>query len=90
MDVAVDRHHCRGTKIIPFSMKNVDEVLGDLDVQIGRLTRASHWLNPISPAAYAGLTPLLLERLSTHGAGRQPPATVTALPTVSNESRRTA
>ena len=64
MDVAIDRHHCRGTKIIPFSMKNVDEVLGDLDVQIGRLTRASHWLNPINPAAYAKLTPRLLERLA--------------------------
>jgi cation diffusion facilitator CzcD-associated flavoprotein CzcO len=89
MDVAVDRHHCRGTKIIPFSMKNVDEVLGDLDVQINRLTRASHWLNPINPAAYAKLTPRLLERLADRP-DAQPPATVTPLPTPSTESRRTA
>jgi cation diffusion facilitator CzcD-associated flavoprotein CzcO len=64
MDVATDTHHCRGTKIIPFSMKNVDEVLGDLGLQIGKATRASHWLNPISPAAYGKLTPQLLERIA--------------------------
>jgi hypothetical protein len=64
MDVATNTHHCRGTKIIPFSMKNVDEVLGDLDLQIPKATRASHWLNPISPAAYGKLTPWLLERLA--------------------------
>ena len=34
MDVATNGHHCRGTKIIPFSLHNVDEVLGDLDVNI--------------------------------------------------------
>ena len=63
MDEAVARHHCRGTKIIPFSMKNVDEVLGDLDAQIGRATRASHWLNPIAPSAYRKVTPTVLARL---------------------------
>jgi cation diffusion facilitator CzcD-associated flavoprotein CzcO len=90
MDVAVDRHHCHGTKIIPFSMKNVDEVLGDLGGQISGLTRASHWLNPINPAAYAKLTPRLLDRLAERSAPAQPPATVTPLPTPSTESRRTA
>ena len=63
MDVATNTHHCRGTKIIPFSMHNVDEVLGDLDLNIGAGVRASHWLNPIDPAAYGRVTPLLLERL---------------------------
>ena len=85
MDVAVDRHHCRGTKIIPFSMKNVDEVLSDLDVQIPRRVRASHWLNPVSPAAYARLTPKVLGRLA-----EAPSATVTSLPVATTESRRTA
>ena len=63
MDVAVAGHHSHGTKIIPFSMKNVDEVLSDLDLQIGRLTRASHWLNPINPAAYGKVGDRLLVRL---------------------------
>ncbi|WP_370942232.1 flavin-containing monooxygenase [Amycolatopsis sp. cg5] len=64
MDVAADTHHCRGAKIIPFSMKNIDEVLGDLGLQIGKPVRASHWLNPVSPAAYRKLTPQLLRRLA--------------------------
>jgi hypothetical protein len=89
MDVAVDRHHCHGTKIIPFSMKNVDEVLGDLGVNIGRATRASHWLNPVSPAAYKNLTPKVLDALPTTET-RDPTATVTQLPTATTESRRTA
>jgi hypothetical protein len=67
MDDATDRHHCRGTKIIPFSMHNVDEVLGDLDLNISPLVRASHWLNPINPAAYRGVTPALLRRLAQSG-----------------------
>ena len=63
MDAATDRHHCRGTKIIPFSLKNVDEVLDDLDLNISRRVRASHWLNPVDPAAYRGVTPAMIARL---------------------------
>jgi len=72
MDVATATHHCRGTKIIPFSLKNIDEVLGDLDLQIPRATRASHWLNPVSPAAYGKLTPRLLQRLAGSTEQRNP------------------
>jgi cation diffusion facilitator CzcD-associated flavoprotein CzcO len=63
MDVAVSGHHNKGGKIIPFSLHNVDEVLGDLDLNIGRMTRASHWINPVNPAAYHSVTPKLLARL---------------------------
>ncbi|MTD53013.1 flavin-containing monooxygenase [Amycolatopsis pithecellobii] len=65
MDTATDKHHSRGTKIIPFSIHNVDEVLGDIGVQIGRFTRFTHWLNPVAPSAYRSLTPKLLARLET-------------------------
>jgi cation diffusion facilitator CzcD-associated flavoprotein CzcO len=64
MDTATSGHHCHGTKIIPFSMHNVDEVLGDLGLNISARVRASHWINPIDPAAYKGVTPALLKRLS--------------------------
>jgi cation diffusion facilitator CzcD-associated flavoprotein CzcO len=67
MDDAVSGHHCHGTKIIPFSMHNVDEILGDLGLNIPARTRASHWLNPISPSAYRDVTPRLLERLGGGG-----------------------
>jgi cation diffusion facilitator CzcD-associated flavoprotein CzcO len=64
MDEATDRHHCRGTKIIPFSMHNVDEVLGDLGLNIGARTRAAHWLNVVDPSAYRDVLPALLRRLA--------------------------
>jgi hypothetical protein len=72
MDEATDTHHCRGTKIIPFSMHNVDEVLDDLDLNISAPIRASHWLNPVNPAAYRRLTPLLLRRLTSSGPRPEP------------------
>ncbi|MCE0764596.1 NAD(P)/FAD-dependent oxidoreductase [Pseudonocardia kujensis] len=64
LDEALDRHHCRGTKIIPFSMHNADEVLVDLDLQISKLTRAVHWLAPVDPTAYRKVAPVLLRRLA--------------------------
>jgi cation diffusion facilitator CzcD-associated flavoprotein CzcO len=72
MDVATDTHHCRGTKIIPFSMHNVDEVLSDLDLNIPARVRASHWLNPIDPAAYRRVTPALLDRLAAGATAATP------------------
>jgi hypothetical protein len=63
MDAATDTHHCRGGKIIPFSLHNVDEVLGDLGVNISAAVRASHWLGPVAPAAYRRITPAVLKRL---------------------------
>ncbi|MCU7723912.1 NAD(P)/FAD-dependent oxidoreductase [Actinoplanes sp. KI2] len=63
MDTATDRHHCRGTKIIPFSLKNLDEVLDDLDLNIGRWGRAAQWLAPVDPSAYRAVTPALVARL---------------------------
>ena len=63
MDAATDTHHCRGGKIIPFSLHNVDEVLGDLGVNISPAVRAWHWLMPVDPAAYRRITPALLNRL---------------------------
>ena len=63
MDVATDTHHCHGGKIIPFSLHNVDEVLGDLGLNVSAAVRASHWLNPVNPTAYRKITPSVLERL---------------------------
>ena len=63
MDTATDSHHCRGGKIIPFSLHNVDEVLGDLGVNISAAVRAWHWLMPVDPAAYQRITPAVLRRL---------------------------
>jgi cation diffusion facilitator CzcD-associated flavoprotein CzcO len=73
MDEATDRHHSHGTKIIPFSMKNVDEVLDDLDLNISKRVRASHWLNPVDPSAYREVTPALVARLRAQSLEGIPP-----------------
>ena len=52
MDDATDRHHCRGTKIIPFSLHNVDEVLGDLGPEHQRRGPRLALAQPVDPAAY--------------------------------------
>ena len=70
MDVATNSHHSRGTKIIPFSLHNVDEVLGDLDMSIPARVRASHWLNPVNPAAYRRVAPQVIARLGAQSANR--------------------
>jgi len=55
--------HARGTNIIPFSVKNIDEVLSDVGIGVSALTRAKQWLLPIDPGAYAHVTPTLAKRL---------------------------
>ncbi len=67
LDDATSGHHSHGTKIIPFSMHNVDEVLDDLDLNISKLTRANHWLNPVNPKAYRKVADRLRERLGQNG-----------------------
>ncbi len=80
MDAATDTHHCRGGKIIPFSLHNVDEVLGDLDVNIGAAVRASHWLVPVNPAAYRHVTRTILQRLPSAQAAPAMAAAPQAVP----------
>jgi cation diffusion facilitator CzcD-associated flavoprotein CzcO len=55
MDAATDGHHCHGTKIIPFSLHNVDEVLDDLGLNLSRGVRFRQWLSPVDPRAYRGV-----------------------------------
>lgn len=62
MDDAVSGHHCHNTKIIPFSLHNVDEVLDDLGLDIGRGARLKQWLGPVDPSAYSGVAARLQER----------------------------
>ncbi len=57
--------HAHGTNVIPFSLHNIDEVLGDLGLDVGGGRKALQWLLPVSPSAYAGVTPRLVARLVT-------------------------
>lgn len=57
--------HARGTNVIPFSMKNIDEVLSDVGIGVSAATRAKQWLLPIDPGDYQHVTPALAKRLQT-------------------------
>ncbi|RAO27806.1 Flavin-containing monooxygenase [Micromonospora saelicesensis] len=54
--------HARGTNIIPFSMHNVDEVLDELGLNVGPLTRARQWLFPVDPGSYRRVTAQMIRR----------------------------
>ncbi|MFF4874988.1 flavin-containing monooxygenase [Micromonospora sp. NPDC000668] len=66
--------HARGTNVIPFSMHNVDEVLDELGLNLGRLTRARQWLLPVDPRSYRRVTARMIRRTADVGAtGRVEP-----------------
>ena len=69
MDLATDGHHSHGTKIIPFSLHNVDEVLGDVGLDVGRGAKLKQWLGPVDPAAYGEVSTRMAERLAATSTG---------------------
>ncbi|MBQ0905113.1 NAD(P)/FAD-dependent oxidoreductase [Micromonospora sp. U21] len=60
--------HARGTNVIPFSMHNIDEVLDELGLNLGRLARARQWLLPVDPRSYRRVTPRMIRRTAGGGA----------------------
>jgi cation diffusion facilitator CzcD-associated flavoprotein CzcO len=57
-----DGQHARGTNIIPFSLHNIDEILDELGLNLGPLTRARQWLLPVNPRSYRKVTPRMIRR----------------------------
>ena len=70
MEQRTNGQHARGTNIIPFSMHNVDEMLEDIGIDVGRATRARQWLLPIDPTDYREITTRLLGRQTSLAAVR--------------------
>lgn len=52
MESRTKGHHARGTFVVPFSMHNVDDVLDELDLNVGKGTRFKQWLAPVNPSSY--------------------------------------
>jgi dimethylaniline monooxygenase (N-oxide forming) len=52
MDRSAGGHHAHGTLVGPFNIHNLDEMLDDLGVNVGPLTRARQWLWPVNPQSY--------------------------------------
>jgi dimethylaniline monooxygenase (N-oxide forming) len=63
MDARTHGKHARGANIIPFSMRNVDELLGDIGLHVSRARRLREWLLPVDPRAYRSIE----TRLRAHG-----------------------
>lgn len=75
MEERTDGKHSKGTNIIPFSVHNIDELLEDMALPLGGLTRFKQWLGPVNPADYQIVTKRLLQR---HNGTAKP--TVQAVP----------
>ncbi|WP_338750830.1 flavin-containing monooxygenase [Janibacter alittae] len=60
-------HHARGTNIIPFSMHNVDEVLDEINLNVGVFARFTQWLGPVRPSAYRFVAKKLKDRAEKRG-----------------------
>ena len=73
MEARTDGKHSKGTNIIPFSVHQMDELLGDIGLQLPAATRFKQWFAPIDPGDYAPL----IARLRA----RYPAAATTAVPT---------
>lgn len=57
-------HHARGTFVVPFSMHNIDDVLDELNLNVGKGTRFTQWLAPVNPSAYRRTLSRLKQRLA--------------------------
>ncbi|GAA3597749.1 NAD(P)/FAD-dependent oxidoreductase [Kineosporia mesophila] len=54
--------HARGASVVPFSMRDIDEVLADLQLDVGPVVKARQWLLPVDPSSYRGIGTALLTR----------------------------
>jgi len=57
-----DGKHSKGTNIIPFSVHQMDELLNEINLNLGAFKRFTQWLNPVTGADYRRLTARLLAR----------------------------
>jgi cation diffusion facilitator CzcD-associated flavoprotein CzcO len=63
MEERTEGKHARGTNIIPFSMHQIDELLGDMDLSISGFQRFVEWQMPVRPGSYARVARDLHARL---------------------------
>lgn len=52
MESRTKGHHARGTFVVPFSMHNIDDVLDEVGLNVGKGTRFKQWLAPVKPSVY--------------------------------------
>ena len=60
-----DGRHAKGANIIPFSMRQIDDLLADMGLRISMLQRLREWIRPIRPGDYHWVKKCLLDRRVT-------------------------
>ncbi len=71
MEERTEGKHARGSNIVPFSVHNIDEMLEDIGMGVGRAVRFKEWLAPVNPADYAAITGKLLARVGQPSTSRR-------------------
>ncbi len=61
-EARTDGKHSKGTNIIPFSVHQMDELLGDINLNLSMFKRFTQWLLPVTGSDYRLLTQRLLKR----------------------------
>ncbi len=64
-EARTDGKHSKGTNIIPFSVHQMDELLNEIDLNIGVFKRFTQWLMPVVGPDYKKLMARLLARHKT-------------------------
>ncbi len=57
-----DGKHSKGTNIIPFSIHQIDELLDEIDANIGWFTKFRQWFTALDPSVYAPIYSKLKKR----------------------------
>lgn len=69
----------RGTNIIPFQLRLIDEILDEVGINIGRWAKLRQWLLPVKPAAYQAASRKLHRRVERKSRSRTLLAAVPAI-----------
>lgn len=64
MEERTEGKHARGTNIIPFSMHQIDELLGDMGLTASAMQRFMEWQMPVNPGKYARVAKDLHRKLA--------------------------
>ena len=78
----IDGIYFRGTYLVPFFIRPVDELLDDIDLNIGKWAKFKQWLTYVRPSVYARNYKILAQRAGL----AKPHKTV---PLTSNKSEKT-
>lgn len=61
-----------GTNTVPFSLRPIDDLLNDMQIQLSFFSNLMQWLLPVNPSAYSHLNPKLRQNIAEKRAAYPP------------------